>query len=121
QTQSKLEPDPTPGSDRRAGSEERRRADGVISIHGSKRPRDETAGIVIWRGAELRRRVITMIEQVIDLNEETHVLLRLILSPRVQHSIAGRKSGAEVVDGVRPVLVILITARIRSSHCVETH
>ncbi len=62
-----------------------------------KRPRDEIAGVVIRRRTQLCRRVIAMIEQIVDLHEQLHSLLHLIMRSEVHHAIAGREPRSQIV------------------------
>jgi len=60
-----------------------------------------------------------MVEKVIDLREELDAPAHLVVQREVNDAIAGRVSRPEVIDAVRLVPIILVSAGVRTPHGLE--
>src|SRR5580692_8755665 len=90
-----------PGAYRSPGRKKSRVANREISAGcGWKGPRKKISGIVIRRGTKLRRSVVAVVEQVVDLDEELNPLLHLIMRSDIHHSITGREALSQVIDSI---------------------
>ncbi len=84
----------------------------VISAHGRERPRDERTLVGKSRRSQLSRRVVVMVEEVVNSYEQLNTVLQLVPCREVHNPIAGRRSRPEIVDAVGVALVIFVAAGI---------
>ena len=94
-------------------------ADREFSSHGRKGSGDEISGVVVRGGSQLSGRVVTMIRDVVDLDEQLGPLLQLIMRSGVQHSVTRREASTEIVNPVGLMQIVLVAARKGSSNRIE--
>src|SRR5205823_960888 len=80
---------------------------------------NEIMSIVVWRRSQLCGRIVTMIEQIVDLHENLRTRLHLVMRSKIQDSIPGRKSLSEVVDAIGLIQIIFVASRKGSPDRIE--
>src|SRR5580698_4134720 len=116
-----------PCSARRTGREECRALDGrtprewTAVVRKGKRVRLKCTLRGQRRIGKLRRRVVFMIEKIIDLHRQLQAPREIVMRAKVCDRVARRNARPEIEDTVGFVCIILVPARIRTRryHLIE--
>src|SRR6202042_1290525 len=84
-----FEPYPSPSADGSAGCEKRGGTNRIIAPARKEWTPDEIAVVVERRRAQLRRVVVAVVEQVVDLEIKLYSLRHLVMRPQIHHAVAG--------------------------------
>src|SRR6185369_7341639 len=115
--------DSKPGAARRPGRIEGGTGDRPFAIHdrAGEGSRDEVARAVEAGGAELGRREVLAVEQVVQLREHGQRFDGAVLHAKVHHRVATGGAATEVVHTVRCMLVVLVAARDDAVDADQVH